>query len=66
MNWLFVFLCWVVGIVGSGHDEGFADRIRARAKCRDIRVRKTEVVVKFTCEEDAKLFAEDLENLTRE
>jgi hypothetical protein len=60
MNWLFIALCWVVGIVGT--DDNHADRIRARAKCREIRVKRHEVVVKFTCEEDAKLFAEDLKN----
>lgn len=64
MNWIFVLLCWIVGIVGS--DDGHAERIRARGKCRDIRVRRHEVVVKFTCQEDADLFAEDLKNFVRE
>lgn len=64
MNWFFVLLCWVVGMVGS--DDGHGDRIRARGRCRDIKVRKHEVVVKFTCQEDAELFAEDLKNFTRE
>lgn len=64
MNWLFLVLCWVVGIVGS--DDAHGDRIRARAKCREIRVRRHEVVVRFTCEEDAELFAQDLKNFVRE
>jgi hypothetical protein len=64
MNWFFIALCWIVGIVGS--DDNHCDRIRARAKCREIKVRQREVVVKFTCEEDAKLFAEDLKNFVRE
>ena len=65
MNFLFVVLCWVMGIVGTT-DDNQAERIRARAKCREIRVKRHEVVVKFTCEEDAKLFAEDLQNFVRE
>lgn len=64
MNWIFFVLCWVVGIVGS--DDGHVERIRARAKCREIKVRRNEVVVKFTCQEDADLFAEDLKNFVRD
>lgn len=64
MHWIVVLLCWVMGVVVS--DEGHAERIRARGRCRDIRVRSHEVVVKFTCEEDARLFAEDLKNFVRE
>lgn len=64
MNWLFVLLCWVVGIVGT--DDGHGERIRARGRCREIKVRRQEVVVKFTCQEDAELFAEDLKNFTSE
>lgn len=64
MNWFFIALCWIVGIVGA--DDNHCDRIRARAKCREIKVRRHEVVVKFTCEEDAKLFAEDLKNFVQE
>lgn len=64
MNWLFIALCWVVGIVGA--DDSHCDRIRARAKCREIRVKRHEVVVKFTCQEDAELFAEDLKNFVAE
>ena len=64
MNWLFLVLCWMVGIVGA--DDNHVERIRARARCREIRVKKHEVVVKFTCEEDAELFAEDLKNFVRD
>lgn len=64
MNYLFILLCWIVGIIGN--DDGYAERIRARGKCREIKVRRQEVVVRFTCDEDAKLFAEDLKNFVRE
>jgi CobQ-like glutamine amidotransferase family enzyme len=64
MNWVFILMCWVMGIWGD--EEGTVDRMRARARCRQIRVQRSEVVVKFTCEEDAQLFAEDLKNFTRE
>lgn len=64
MRYLFFVMCWIVGIVGV--EDGHGERIRARGKCRDIRVRQHDVVVKFTCEEDAKLFAEDLKNFVRD
>lgn len=64
MNWFFLLLCWMVGVVGA--DDGHGERIRARGKCREIRVRRHEVVVRFTCEEDAELFAQDLKNFVRE
>lgn len=54
----------MVGIVGA--DDNHVERIRARARCREIRVKKHEVVVKFTCEEDAEFFAEDLKNFVRD
>jgi hypothetical protein len=55
---------WVMGIWGD--DDGIVDRMRARAKCRQIKVHQYEVVVKFTCEEDARLFAEDLKNFVKD
>lgn len=64
MRWLFFFLCWLVGIVG--YEDSPADRVQARAKCREIKVRQHEVVVKFTCQEDADLFAKDLKEFVRE
>lgn len=63
MNYLFIILCWIMGIVAT---DDHCERIRARGKCREIKVRNYEVVVKFTCEEDARLFAEDLKNFVRE
>lgn len=65
MNYLFIAFCWLMGIIGSD-DEGIVDRMRARARCRRISVQRHEVVIKFTSEEDAKLFAEDLKNFVRE
>ena len=47
----------------------FSDRvenIQARARCREIYVRKHEVVIKFTSEEDAKLFAQDMREFIKE
>lgn len=64
MNWFFIALCWVMGIVSI--EDSHCENIRARGKCREIKVRGHEVVIKFTCLEDAKLFAEDLKNFTRE
>lgn len=63
MNFIFVFLCWIVGIVGA--DDGHAERIRARGRCREIKVRRHEVIVKFTCQEDADLFADDLKEFVK-
>lgn len=52
-----VFL-WIMGIVGG--EEMIEERILARGRCRDVVVDNTEVKIKFTCEEDAILFADDL------
>ena len=57
---LFCLLCFC-GLFGS-----VGERIQARARCREIRVRQKEVNVKFTNEEDAQLFAEDLRQFTRD
>jgi hypothetical protein len=59
MNLILLCLMWIMGMWG---DDDVVDRIRARARCRQIRVQRSEVVVKFTSEEDARLFAEDLES----
>jgi len=64
MNFIFLCFMWVMGIWGD--DDGIVDRMRARAKCRQIKVHQYEVVVKFTCEEDARLFAEDLKNFVKD
>jgi hypothetical protein len=55
---------WVMGIWGD--EDGVIDRMRARARCRRITVQRHEVVIKFTSEEDAKLFAEDLKDFIKE
>lgn len=52
-----VFL-WIMGIVGEERPE---ERILARGKCREVIAQKNEVKIKFTCEEDAQLFASDLQ-----
>lgn len=57
MRWFLLVLC----MTGVCFGEGLIERIRARGKCREIRVRKCEVVVKFMSPEDAALFARDLE-----
>ena len=64
MNWLFICFMWVMGIWGD--EDAVIDRMRARARCRRITVQRQEVVIKFTSEEDAKLFAEDLKNFVKE
>jgi hypothetical protein len=63
MNWVFLSFLWLMGIWDDG---GVVDRMRARAKCRRISVQRQEVVIRFTSEEDAKLFAEDLRNFVKE
>lgn len=64
MNWIFISFLWLLGIWGD--DDGVIDRMRARARCRRISVQRQEVVIRFTSEEDAKLFAEDLRNFVKE
>lgn len=63
MNVILLCFMWVMGIWG---DDGVVERMRARARCRQIRVKSSEVVVKFTCEEDAVLFAEDLKSFVKD
>jgi hypothetical protein len=52
-----VFL-WVMGIVGN--EDRPEERVLARGRCREVVAQDTEVKIKFTCEEDAELFAKDL------
>jgi hypothetical protein len=52
-----IFL-WIMGIVG--HEDRPEERIVARGKCREVVAENNEVKIKFTCEEDAELFARDL------
>jgi len=42
------------------------ENIQARARCREIHVRHKEVVIRFTSEEDAKLFAQDMKEFIKE
>jgi hypothetical protein len=60
MKILFCFLCFC-GLFGT-----IGERLQARGRCREIHVRQKEVVIKFTCEEDAKLFAEDFKQFVRD
>lgn len=55
---LFNIFLWIMGIVGN--EERTEERIIARGKCREVIAQNTEVTIKFTCEEDAELFARDL------
>lgn len=57
MRWIVVLL---VLLSGSVFADGVLERIRARGRCRRIVVNRNEVVVRFTCQEDADLFARDL------
>jgi len=61
MNKIF-FACffWILGIVGEDVVE---DRLAARGKCREIIIENNAVKIKFTSEEDAKHFANDLKEL---
>ena len=58
------FLCFLC-LMGFWGDD-VVDRMRARARCRQVRVQRHEVVIKFMCEEDALLFAEDLRSFIKE
>ena len=59
MNWVFLSFLWFMGIWG---DDGVVDRMRARVRCRKVSVHQYEVRIRFTSEEDAKLFANDLKD----
>jgi hypothetical protein len=56
MRWILIALL----MTGVAFADNICENIRARIKCRQILVRRHEVVVKFNCEEDAQLFARDL------
>lgn len=62
MRWILLVLC----LTGVAFGDGLIERIRARGKCREIRVRRCEVVVKFTDPDDALLFAKDLKGFIGE
>jgi hypothetical protein len=54
-----VLLCCVMG---ASWGESLLERIRARGRCRRVLVQNHEVIVRFTCQEDADLFARDLKS----
>lgn len=57
MKWILVCL---VLLSGTALAEGIMERLQARGRCRRILVHKNEVIVRFTCKEDADIFARDL------
>jgi hypothetical protein len=63
MKWIFACLVLLSGTVLA---DGIMERIQARGRCRKILVHKNEVVVRFTCEEDADIFARDLAELLKD
>lgn len=63
MRW---FLVVVLLLTGTVFADSLVERMRARARCRRIFVHKNEVIVRFTCEEDADLFARDLSRFIAE
>lgn len=63
MRWVFVCLTLLSGTVLA---DGIMERLQARGRCRHILVHKNEVVVRFTCQEDADIFARDLKELFRD
>lgn len=63
MRWILVCLLLLSGTVLA---DGIMDRLQARGRCRRILVRKNEVVVRFTCKEDADIFARDLAELLQD
>jgi hypothetical protein len=58
MKW--VLIIGVLLLTGTVFADTLCERLQARARCRRILVRKNEVIVRFTCEEDAQIFARDL------
>lgn len=63
MKWIFACLVLLSGTVLA---DGIVERLQARGRCRRILVHKNEVVVRFTCEEDADIFARDLAELLKD
>lgn len=62
MRWILIALL----MTGAAFADNICENIRARVRCRQILVRRHEVVVKFTSEEDAQLFARDLHLFIKE
>ena len=63
MRWILVLLVLLSGTVLA---DGILERIQARGRCRRILVHKNEVIVRFSCREDADLFARDLAEFLRD
>lgn len=68
---IFSAALWLVGIVGDSYSVQpdrmtFVERLQARGKCRRIRAVNNEVRIVFQNQEDAALFAEDLQNFINE
>lgn len=57
MRWIVLALAV---LSGTALADGILERIQARGRCRRILIQKNEVIVRFTCQEDAHLFARDL------
>lgn len=62
MRWILIALL----MTGVAFADNICENIRARVRCRQIFVRRHEVVVRFTSEEDAQLFAKDLQVFVKE
>lgn len=63
MRW---FLLIVLLLTGTVFADGLIERIRARGRCRRVVVNRHDVIVKFTCTEDAEMFARDLATLIKD
>lgn len=63
MRWILLAL---FVLSGTAFAEGILERLQARGRCRRILVHKNEVIVRFTCQEDADIFARDLVELLKD
>lgn len=63
MRWIVLALAV---LSGTALADGILERIQARGRCRRIFVQKNEVIVRFTCQEDAHLFARDLKDFLKD
>jgi hypothetical protein len=60
---IFFFNCllWLMGMTILDDDAKLEEDIQARGKCRQVMADNTIVKIQFMNEEDAKLFAKDLQ-----
>lgn len=63
MRWILLAL---FVLSGTTFAEGILECLQARGRCRRILVHKNEVIVRFTCQEDADIFARDLVELLKD